>query len=132
MSTSTNAILAFGFDLGEELPEVWASEEGFEFTEWAEKKAGLKWSADDKDFWKKRDAMLAGLPATLVTHCSGEYPMYFLALPGSVTSAHRGTPVAVAATGEPSGRQLTAMRKFCDDLGIEWKEPAWHIFSYWG
>lgn len=36
MSTSTNAIIAFGFDLGEELPEAWAREDGFEFTEWAE------------------------------------------------------------------------------------------------
>jgi len=66
-----------------------------------------------------------------VTHCSYDYPMHFLALRGTKTRAARGYPQAVTAEA-PSPEQIAAMRQFCEQYGIEWHEPAWHIFSLWG
>lgn len=57
--------------------------------------------------------------------------MYFLALRGSKTTARRGSPEKVA-TNPPDPQTIAAMRKFCEEHGIEWEEPAWHIFSMWG
>lgn len=132
MSTSTDAILAFGFDLGEELPEQLSGEEGgFDFYEWAEKRAGMSWKPGDKDYFKRRDAMLAALPVSIETHCSGDCPMYFLAWNGSTQTARRGYPTNVVLP-TPSEEQINAMRRFCDENGIKWLVPAWHIFSYWG
>lgn len=131
MTQSTNAILAFGFDLGEELPDAFVDDEGFDFEAWAEKQAGMEWTPNDEGYFKRRDAMLADLPVKIETHCSADSPMYFLALNGMGTLAHRGYPQAVEMPA-PTVEQIDAMLSFCEKHGIDWQEPKWHIFSYWG
>lgn len=149
VGVSTNAILAFGFDLGvegaEELAELFMpgvdteEDESFEFDEWIATQAGVVYpeehsgidSPEFEDYSTKREAAIAACPVEVITHCSYDYPMYFLALRGTKISASRGYPVAIT-TPTPTAEQIAAMRAFCEQHGIEWQEPSWHIFSLWG
>ena len=145
MGVSTDAILAFGFDLGEEeeLPEqllellqkhehdvddALADDHGFELPEY-------EVGCDYKEFAAKQAAAHAKLKICLIDHCSGECTMYFLAARGSERAASRGNPTALEPADFDTGRfgqdVLDAMRAFCDRHGIEWQEPKWHIFSMW-
>jgi hypothetical protein len=112
MGVSTGAILAFGIDLGagDDLPESLADvEDGLE-----------EWLYGQKD-----------LPFEAITHCSYDYPMYFLAAKGTQVRANRGHP-SVAQMTQATPEQIEAMRAFCEQHGLEWKEPSWQIFRLWG
>jgi hypothetical protein len=136
MGQSTDALMAFGFDLGEEVPERFAADEedGFEADEFLlrDYDAGIPdWTPDGPpDYWRKKDEALAKLPVDIITHCSGEYPMYFLAVRGTNRRACRGTPVA-AEQYQIGQDEIAALRAFCEKHGIEWQLPKWHIFSMW-
>lgn len=136
MGQSTDAILAFGFDLGEELPEKIQEEldaindnEGIE--SWLEMIAGVEpWSPEAKDWWKRRDDAVAKIPVDFIRHCSGDYPMYFLAIRGTEMRASRGYPEPITMPASIVGwREI--LRDFCAEHGIEYEEPDWHIFSMW-
>lgn len=143
MGQSTNAIIAYGFDLGDELPEslqslmseyegdseeVLAADIGIELPQYT---AGCDYSA----YSASRNAGLADLKIDLITHCSGEYPMYFLAARGSNKLASRGNPTSLSARDLDDGKfdqgVIDAMHAFCDRHDIEWQIPQWHIFSMW-
>ena len=74
------------------------------------------------------------LPVELVNYCSGDCPMYVLAVPSTVLTARRGYPTEfdpAALTVTDEGRDT--LRKFCADHGIKPpKEPTWLLTSYWG
>lgn len=142
MGQSTDAIIAFGFDLGEELPEslqdlmeeheseidvVLATDAGVELPSY---ESGCDYSA----YSAAHDSALAGIKISLIEHCSGEYPMYFLAARGSNKRAHRGHPTSVSPE-DLNGRRfdecVAQMKLFCERHDIEWQEPEWHIFSMW-
>lgn len=141
MSQSTDAILAFGFDLGEmELEEILKQDtNGEDFEDWLATQAGVVYpaghagihSAEYEAYAAARHAAIAACPVELVRHCSDECTMYFLALRRSVTRASRGYPEPISLT-EPTPAQRDAMAMFCAGLSIEWQEPSWHLFSYWG
>jgi hypothetical protein len=143
MGTSTNATVAFGFDLGEELPEAWRDDTedgGFEWDDVVAAEAGLVepnggvYTAGDPAWpahWDRVRKAVAKFPLTLIHHCSGDCPMYFLAVTGTEQVARRGSPTALkplAVTNE----QITALATFCKKHGIEFQGPTWHLFSYWG
>jgi hypothetical protein len=141
MGVSTDALMAFGFDLGEELPESFTAYlgddengEGFEADEFLlrDYDAGIpEWTPDGPpDYWHKRSEALGKLPVEIIAHCSGEYPMYFLAVRGTECQARRGYP-SEAVQRDIALREIGAMRAFCEKHGIEWQEPRWHIFSMW-
>jgi hypothetical protein len=146
MGQSTNAILAFGFDLGAEeedcVPEALRAacddgDGGFDFETLVLADAGLRepnhqdYKAPEwRAYWDAKDAAVKAYPVALEFHCSGEYTMYFLAIQGTVTTARRGYPQVVElASIAPEKEQ--ALRDFCERFGIEWVEPRWTVFSYW-
>lgn len=144
MSQSTDAILAFGFNLtdeDEDIKEIFGvdEEDEFEFDEWLATMAGAIYPAGHAGidspayvaYSNACKAAVAACPVELVTHCSAEYPMYFLAVRGTVTTAKRGYPEAVF-TYVPEQERIDAARAFCIEMGIELQEPQWHIFSMWG
>jgi hypothetical protein len=145
MGQSTNAILAFGINLGAEedgtIPEALVTacggEDDFDFEELILADAGLKapghhnYDAPEwDDYWAAKKEAVAAYPVTLEYHCSGEYPMYFLAVNGTVVTARRGYPEVVQPT-TVAPQQVQALRDFCERFGIECGEPKWHLFSYW-
>lgn len=145
MGQSTNAILAFGFDLGEEIPgSLMAQDEDgsllFDWQYFVNKENGIvnPFSSEPtpKDVYEKYFAQQAkGLkeyPVAIKEHCFGESPMYFLAVNGTISVATRGYPQMVSPNTEITDHQIKALKKFCKTHDIEWQEPAWYIFSYWG
>lgn len=147
MGVSTDAILAFGFDLGDDedrsIAEVFnapeGDDDGFDFDEWVGQKAGAIYpeghaGIDSPEYvaysTKKREAV-DSCPVELITHCSYDYPMYFLAIRGTEVRAWRGEPKPIHIE-RPAQAKIDAMKLFCEQNGVEWQEPAWHIFSLWG
>lgn len=142
MGVSTNALIAFGFDLGEagdrevDLSELFPDPDGGDepqLDEWLLEKAGVvfKNGMNYDDFKKKRDKVLAACPVALVEHCSNEHPMYLLAVRGTVKVARRGYAEPFELP-QVSQEQIEAAKAFCDEHGIEWETPKWTLFSYWG
>ena len=141
MGQSTNAIIAFGFDLGEELPDALAEllrihERDTDKVLIAASNIGLPdYNEVGHDIYCAAfDKAESELKIDLIEHCSAEYPMYFLAVRGSAKTANRGFPKALddedldASKFHEGG---DAMYKFCTKHGIEWQAPQWHIFSMW-
>jgi hypothetical protein len=116
MGTSTDAILAFGVDLGEEVPK------------WVWDFAGVKQSGDDDGMSELdlgEELEKAGL--TIIFHCSCDCPMYVLAAHGSEIRAWRGSPQAVRHNSKREAKWLKAWGK----LPKKAEAPRWILFSNW-
>lgn len=156
MGQSTNAVLAYGYDLGSdedwkmlEIDEdgvptlAWyeADNDDDDFVEQAKKHllaaAGFieaDWDAED---WSERHkAAEARVGVEFETYCHGEYPMYVLAT--KVITAYRGDSKVLdlaALMAEPTEHgwddKLAAALTV---LGITPKQekPGWVLCSYWG
>jgi hypothetical protein len=75
------------------------------------------------------------LPVELVNVCSGNSPIYILALEGTLITANRGYPKAfnpdsLVVTDE----QRNTLIEFCKTHNIDTGgvEPGWYLSSYWG
>lgn len=67
------------------------------------------------------------------SHCSGDFPVYFVAVKDSRKTAHRGFPKELAPNALEIKPEWDALlRAFCKEAGIEWQEPGWVLASYWG
>lgn len=79
-------------------------------------------------------AALPSLPIELVLHCSGDYPMYILAVPRTVKVASRGYPEEI----KPDEMVVTEdecnlLIAFCEKHNIEIEDkPRWWLSSLWG
>lgn len=74
------------------------------------------------------------LPVNEVNYCSGDYPMYMLAVPDVGLTARRGCPeVITEGTLTVREQQKSALIEFCKKYGITTDgEPKWWLTSYWG
>ena len=149
MGQSTDGILFFGWILeeGAELPWEEYCEE-----EWWQKTKGYKppyelYNADGSDYlpgvtqdmvpkyyedqrnWMKENPM----PFETVNYCSGEYPMWGIAIVESVNTAHRGYPVGINLNELKDLEETFAdkVKKIQDLLDLD-TMPKWHLVSYWG
>jgi hypothetical protein len=140
MGVSTNAILVFGVELGEDVPESLLGEDGsFDFEDILAADAGLFEPICGTEnlstpYWEAKRKAVAEAPVELVWHCSGEYPMYILGVPGTEKTANRGHPRTVTPSdfATPSDEKIEAFKKWCEDHDIVLEaEPAWLLCSYW-
>lgn len=132
MGQSTNAMLFFGFHVGDEdeLPE-WLefTEEIEDFDAWLAMKAGLPKGGT----YAEQRKIAAGCPADLFTHCSSDHPMYILGVRGAELIAHRGFPTEMSATHlEISQGKILRFKGWCAANNIPYEEPKWWLCSYWG
>lgn len=152
MGTSTNGQICYGvaFEEGFEFPwgdgeieDWWAyTVHGFKhsfelFDGDGNYLNGSKPSKDDVSrYFEERRAFDAAhqLPVELVNYCSGDYPMYALAIPSTVRKASRGNPTVIDPTTlAVSATEHEALLKFMADHAIEASDsPAWLLTSYWG
>lgn len=136
MGTSTNAYLAFGVDLGEEYPEAFANEDD-DFDWFILDQAGFPDLEDGADeaatlaHYRKRRAVIDTFPYDMQTHCSYDYPMYFLCIRKTLQMASRGETTEVEFP-EITEQDRKDFIDFCVRHGIGAVEPKWHIFSLWG
>jgi hypothetical protein len=140
MGTSTNGILAYGYDLGDPQDDFdpddfpWYDEdEGFD--ESAEKAllaahgfTETDWRADG--YFERKSAAEKTIGVELVAHCSGDYPMYLLA--AARQTARRGYVEVVDRTVPDNADER--LRWALGVLGITPKaeKPQWLLVSYWG
>jgi hypothetical protein len=112
MGVSTDAILVYGFDLGEE--------EDIE----DERIRDVIEKADNLELEDNR--------AAIVGHCSHDYRMIIVAVPNTKRVAKRGYPTTIdpASMAVPQER-VAELRAFCEAHGIPWQEPRWILCSMW-
>ena len=97
--------------------------------------------ADHSLFDQLYDAKMAFLkehpcPVELVNYCSRPYPLYILAVPGSVFTVSRGFPKRIGESTvnvfRPSGKAVDELLEFCEDHSFTVKDgPCWWLSSYW-
>lgn len=74
------------------------------------------------------------MPFELVNTCHSDVPRWIIALPGSVTRASRGYPVAISEGTVSLVHKEAALERylaFLKEMKIEDK-PRWWLGSYWG
>lgn len=138
MGVSTDAILAFGIDLGEEWPDTFNEhddeDDGFEADHFLACDFAIEipeWTpGTGSEYWAQKREAINKIPIELIKHCSSDYPMYFLSIRGTQQTANRGYPKEILQRPIDQS-EIDAMRAFCEKHGIEWQEPKWQIFSMW-
>ena len=141
MSVSTDAILFFGIEFGEDcqislddgeywddLGDKWEKRHiqrptisGYSGPEWDE------WRAKQKEF------RTSGIGIYTGRHCSSDYPMYYVSLEAHRQSNPRGYVTEIDSSKmTPTQEQLDALTQFCEEHSIPWKTPGWKLVSYWG
>lgn len=152
MGVSTDALLVYGIDLTragycdeEEYPAFFTDddEEDFDFDKVLMRDAGLApWAYHEDDdkcedikvFSARRKLAQEQAGVELITHCSGDYPMYILAVAGVGWSASRGSTIEISMA-DMLVNQLVGtdkLREFCKRHDIPWLNPKWLLCSYWG
>lgn len=125
MSTSTDGQICFGYELTEDAEFPWSDDGDIE-TWWA-KVSGMPENGNQYTWCRHNPP-----PVELVTHCSGEYPLFILAAAGTLVTAYRGTPKKIEALNIPHSARW-ALEEFVKEHGIEVEgEPCWLLSSYWG
>lgn len=137
MGVSTDAILAYGYDLEEDegVPEDF-TENGGDLGEYLGKRAGL--SEDD---WQGQSALARKCPVEIISHCSGDYPMYFLALNRNTSESFhnnvfeircsRGSVVEVDLP-IPTDEEIERLHAFIEEHGFKVTgKLGWHLMSWW-
>jgi len=159
MGQSTNGQLCYGivFDEGFEFPWTNFDGDGGELEDWwIEVAHGYKppFECFDEDgdylpgfkthdprvdeYFSHRRAFKNAhpLPVVEVNYCSGDYPMYILAVPQSCRSNYRGDPKSIdPAQLVVTADQVNLLLDFCKTHGIELtaeQSPQWWLSSYWG
>jgi len=155
MGQSTDGQICFGIEFEEDYEFPWGNEE-FEDIEnwWLEAVLKFKpsfsiYTQDGMDYLpnvteemkrthheERRQFIKShnSPPVELVNVCSGDYPVYILAVPCTIFSASRGYPIAF----EPKDLKVNIgdviiLEKFCKEYGLEGQsKPQWYLSSYWG
>lgn len=140
MGISTDAILAYGYDLGDDIEiEHEEDESKGEVLErrLLERLVGFTdvWTKEDKTYFERERAAKKEMGLEIIYHCSEDYPMYFLASRGSEIRANRGYPVKINPLdiNDNHDHWNAKLKEGMEALDIEPKdEPGYHLFSMWG
>ncbi len=136
MGVSTDAILAYGYNLNDDI-EIDDKVEGYDIVYNMTDRllasiVGFTdvWTSEDTTYWDRKRAAQKLLGLEIITHCSFEDPLYFLAT--TSTWASRGYPERIESLDiDPTWDDK--LTKALEILGIEPKEKfGWHLFSVWG
>jgi hypothetical protein len=130
MGVSSDGILVYGVDLGEEIPAFLEEYDG-DFNEYLENRSGLpKYGETGHDFGKHNEYPKA-FPIDLTSYCSYEYPMHILSVRGTEHRAYRGYTVPIKSLDVPRDK-VAELISFCAEVGIENPEPSWLLVSMYG
>lgn len=129
MGVSSDGILVYGIDLGEERPAFLG--EGAEFDDLLLQEGGQPKWGDDGFSWANKNAFLETQPADLTSYCSYDYPMYILSVRGTETNVARGYVKEISSLSVDAGKRA-AFIAWCEAHGIESPEPKWLLASMYG
>ena len=155
MGTSTDADIAYGIDLGDDLYEMpWVSEDtedDGDIEKWWLRECGYKDLYDDlwteegdygegytneknKENYAHKTKFMEShpCPVELHIHCSYDCPMYILAVKETTMSASRGYAVEFSPEDlKFKDEDKVAFDNFIKKYKIEGK-PTWLLYSLWG
>ena len=131
MTTSTNALLYYGFtflDEDEETPP-WEKEddEDYDSDQWLCDNLGGPKESD----WEAQSAFVEALPIMIGYHCYIDASMYFICARESYHVAHRGHPVQLRDSIVKNLGWDPTLADYCEKLGIKWQQPQWELASLW-
>jgi hypothetical protein len=141
MGTSTDGILFYGFDLGEpgegltddelhlDEEECWYRDHWDWETHYAERKGVVR---EEDDFYERKKAVIEEAGCFIGTHCSGSYPMLYVAV--KQHSASRGYPNPIVEEDLVVFSDAESkLKSFCEVMGIVFKpdDVGWYLASYW-
>ena len=141
MGQSTDAILFWGILVDQDECECpWSYSEDMEWEGvYAQRKAGICEPSNDfsdatrtkyHEYLDKRGAIVKESGCIIDSHCSGDYPMHYVAMRASQLEAHRGFPKKVESLSiDENWEQL--LQSFCEIMEIEWSLPSWYLVSDW-
>lgn len=140
MGMSSDAILYYGFELGSE-------EDGVDFLDYEERIERLhdlsppevEYCDSNKElyteyFLRKRQA-LDSERCDIRSHCSSEFPVYYVTIKDLHVTAHLGYQVDVAEIIRSAmlscafDKYDAELRKFCERMDIPYKQPSLHLAS---
>lgn len=162
MGTSTDGIICYGWNVGED-PLPWDGDFNGDEDKWWKDVNGYQnplWSPytpdgelvpelaaqqvnpwdqvsdpriDEYHAFSRQWAKENPFPVELVNTCSGDCPMYIMAVAGSVTRCLRGYPESF----DPSKlvfdeKEFEIAQNFLWEHKIETGEPRWWLASFWG
>lgn len=154
MSQSTNGMLVYGYDLGEEPAFVgldaehetptWYDLDNDDFISAAEERLRLviakfdeEWrpGSSDSGYFTRRKAADEAVGVTLDTYCSGEYPLYLIG--AHIVTVHRGDTITLdlvelerqRIAEDWDGKLAAAVAAL--GLAVD-GSPRWLLASYWG
>ena len=153
MGVSTDAILCYGISFEEEYEFPWddCGDSEYDSESWWLEQCGYKppfelftkegdylpgpHPPDEKItayFSHRREFLQANpLPVEVVMHCHGDYAMWILAVPGTVTKASRGYPEQIQPPLAVSVDGIIALEDFCEQWKLDGDGPAWWLASLW-
>lgn len=118
MSTSTNAYLFYGITEADN--EEWGQE--------------IDEETDEYSWYKpETEDALKALGVTVGSHCSGDYPMWFIAT--VKITARRGYPQAIAPdtlTTQPDWNDKIIAAGKVLNIPVNPAKIGWYLASYWG
>lgn len=120
MSTSTDAILCYGFEL-EPNGKIILLEDLYSDKRPAYDSLTIQGQID----------MRNKCPIEIVLHSSFDHPMHILAVKGTVIEATRGFAER-ALFKHPNIKQVKDAKAWCREFGFEWLTPEWFICSFYG
>lgn len=137
MSQSTDATLAYGYDLGEIfVPEENEDDDDVESYLMNKLRAAVgfteKWiQGVGEDYWNRHREATKKTGVYIDIHCSCEYPMYALVIPESITIASRGDPQKINTLD--IGEDWNTRLAWADEkLGLGFADkPSWLLYSTW-
>jgi hypothetical protein len=83
------------------------------------------------NYWDARSKAMKKSKCHVGTHCSGECPMYYVAVTESETKAYRGSPEVIKNL-DITLEWVESLTNYCRKMGIEIdREPKWWLVSDW-
>lgn len=140
MGQSTDAILFFGIDLPEDTEFPWG--DANDFDEWLAESEGVKKPTEEysektnkqySEYWEKARNIEKNCIAQLVSHCSGDYPMYALTIKDTEVTAYRGSVESIHTFNVDANKILefiSFLRKH--NIPHDEKNIGWKLVSWWG
>ena len=128
MGVSSDGIVVFGIDLGEEPPEFLDGD----FDDYLDSISGLPQYGEPGHSWDAINAHRKACPADVTIYCSYDYPMYILAVRDTEVRVSRGYVIDVSDLPAPDEARLAAFKAWCVERGVENPEPKWLLCSLYG
>ena len=129
MGVSSDGLLVYGIDLGEESPAF--LDEDQEFDDLLLTEGGQPQYGDEGHDFKDQWAYLEQQPVKLTLYCSYDYPMHILSVLGTEVSVNRGYVEEITSL-DVDAEKRSQFIEWCKAHGIENPEPKWLLASMYG